>query len=139
MWIKKTEKELRDYKEPIINRLFNHKIIVFLILIPVLVLIEFLIVISYGEGHALPPSIVAPLDFNDAINRIPYFFVKDTILVIVIYAFFFLILKIDKNEKSGLKYVCDKCNKLTDKVADHKCDCGGEFIHINKMKWIDDK
>lgn len=36
-------------------------------------------------------------------------------------------------------YICDKCNKKKTDDKNYNCECGGEFIHINEMKWVEDE
>jgi predicted membrane protein len=139
MWIKKTKKEIEAYHEPIIYKILKRKFLLFILLIPFLVIMQFIIAILYGEGNGYRQSIVRSLSFIDAFHRIPYYFIETSSLVLFIYVLFFLVLRIDRNENKEFKYVCDRCNKTLNKFSDINCECGGEFIHIDKMKWINDR
>lgn len=63
------------------------------------------------------------------------------IVIILFYNFIALFHKND-NLKDGIKYnnstvVCIKCNKVKTFDNIEKCNCGGSFELLSKMKWID--
>ena len=34
--------------------------------------------------------------------------------------------------------MCDKCNKTKTDDGNYNCNCGGKFINLEKMKWIEE-
>jgi hypothetical protein len=141
MWIKKTNKEIQEYKEPFINWLNKHNIVLFVLAIPLVTILLFFIDIIYGEDDSpgRMPKVSLPMSMNEAIQKIPSHLIELTLVFSILYIFFFFIFKVDKNENHA-SFVCDKCNKLISKLDDkNKCECGGAFIPIDKMKWINDE
>lgn len=148
MWIKKTEFEL---KEPIkgyklfdfIDRFINmisRKPIVFSIFIFIFCFLlnmlgDLFIGVSNGpRGSGIPLS--PPISFNEVPQRL-YIYFKFSFFAALLFLFLGFLWKKKQKEKT-FRYVCDKCNKLTENGNLNYCDCGGEFIHIDKMKWIND-
>jgi len=139
MWIKKTNKEIQEYKEPFLNWLNRHTIVLYLLAIPLVTILLFFIDIIYGEDDkpGMMPKVSLPMSITEALQKIPFHLIELTVIFSIGYIVFSLIFKADKNENHAT-FVCDKCNKLISTSDKVQCECGGEFIPINKMKWIND-
>jgi len=35
--------------------------------------------------------------------------------------------------------ICLKCEKLKDDDKNYQCDCGGEFVPLDELDWVEDK
>ena len=128
MWVKKTVEELKNKgKKKNIKRIFITQIFMFLGTI-------FTFIVSFKIGGGF-----AGHRFKDW-GEI-YYLMPDIIWMSVAVLVFMWLLQIFaglKLDSGGISTViCDKCNikKPYDKI--NSCSCGGEFIYIKKMKWVD--
>jgi len=147
MWVRKTREEILKTKiksKTKVSRFFETKLGVFILVVGVLtigvtILTFFIDLILGGE---LILGNYEKLSAIELTNRLPKMLWRILPISLIFYVLFIVIFKWDKYIKrkqgvEGLRYVCDKCNKLTDTLETKQCECGGEFVDINKMKWVD--
>jgi hypothetical protein len=129
MWVKKTkeelEKETKSNNKPIILYSFFFSISIFIFII----IIDKIGFTKFGD--------VKQLEWNEIFEKLP-------IYLLISFAVFILAYFFQKRTNTSLiqketTYICDKCNKKKTDDGKYKCECGGEYIHINQMKWVDDK
>jgi hypothetical protein len=129
MWVRKSRAEQKSKKKYYTRYVYVMCFIVFFLLIFFLSKIN-------GEWHAYQlGDAPGPLSWKETITYIPKYLVTSAILTLGMYL---LVKAIDKNDKgNSKKFVCDKC----DTFAEDKglCKCGGKFIDIELLKWVDDK
>jgi hypothetical protein len=124
MWIRKTPEEIR--------KLELSRLKIFLGFFVFMFLVSFFCNKIMGDNVRFSAGgIPNPLKWNEVIDRIPIYLVISFILV-------FIGSKLDSNTKKREKnrYICDKCNKYNNS-EEELCECGGRFVDIDKMKWID--
>ena len=142
MWAKRTKEEYEQYckEDENINKkqfkkLFSIKgiIILFLFFTVLLIVLELL----FGEsiGARLPIDLRNKIRFSDIPNRLPYYFTVSFFLVICIYA----LTKILKHRLHPNTFICEKCNKLKSYDGNLQCECGGKYINIDEMKWVENQ
>ena len=149
MWIKKTNEELRkketlgirlirlpfklDMSSPVKGFLY-----VFISFFIFQIVIEQLFGVSSHSRLTPGPPHNIKIGLIDIPNRLPTYFKLSLYIGI---AFFLLSLykrKYGKDKESKrLDYVCEKCNKLKPNDGIYTCECGGEYTHIDKMKWVE--
>ena len=125
MWIRKTPEEIRKFE---LSRLK-----IFLIYFVFIFLISFFGDKIFGDTRRFSSAPANPLKWNEVIDRIPIYLVISFILSIIGF-------KLDSSskKKEKNKYICDKCNKYKNNEED-LCECGGRFVDIDKMKWIENE
>jgi hypothetical protein len=143
MWIRKTDLELKKPKDKdcfflLFNKIEKNpilfSIIMFAFIFIFIMFVELFIGVSHGRFSGIPMS--PPIKFNELPQRIPFYFRLSFLSAIFVFIIGYLWRK--KNIEKKLDYVCDKCNKLVETDNKQYCECGGEFIHIDKMKWINE-
>ncbi len=118
MWIKKTNIEFNKYQIIIfIKRLLFYFLLFF---IPITISERY----SCSDTH---PS--TPVYFDDLILELPFIALISIVLSIII-----SIYKIYK----PTTVLCNKCNKVKENDGTTQCECGGEYIDMNMMKWVSD-
>ena len=151
MWVKKTEKELMyDDRKRNVQRLkydewrgieltsFNFAILVFLAVVfglPSIIVILIIIITILTRGDFFfPLSIILETWGEFFLLCIP---------AGVVLAIFALFIKkaVISDKRKGFNplstQVCTKCNKVKADDGIYICDCGGEYILITKMKWVE--
>lgn len=78
------------------------------------------------------------LSKEEALANMPRNAVAGLVFVFLIYLF---VRKVEGDqEKERLrKFICDKCNKIVLDCKNENCDCGGKFVNIQFMQWVDEK
>ena len=130
MWVRKTheeinkEKKTRDYKKILKSSIF-------------LTLFYFASHVFVDRSRFSRFGNKDHLEWEEIYEKIPVYL----ILGFLVFVFSFIIM--EKRNKTVFDdhvttHICTKCNakKLDD--GKYHCQCGGEFIHIDKMRWVED-
>jgi len=125
MWIRKTPEELRKFE-------FS-KLKIFLGYFAILFLIMFFGNKILGDSIRFSPSPSNSVTWNEVIERIPQYLIFSLILTIIGST-----LDSKSKKKKNDKYICDKCNKYKKDKSVNLCECGGRFIFVDSMKWVND-
>ena len=125
MWIRKTPEEIRKLELSRLKIFLGFYVFMFLAL-----LFGNKIMGDNVRFSSAPPN---PLEWHEVIDRIPIYLVISFILIFVGSK-----LDSDSKKKEKNKYICDKCNKYK-KNKEDLCECGGSFVDIDKMKWIENE
>ena len=151
MWIRKTDSEIENTKirNGIFFRLISHSekdmspirlaIVAFLIIFFFELIFELFIGVArprypYGNG-GLDPTI----RFVDVPSRLHYYIFLALPISMLAFYVQYATKKANKcKDDKRLDYVCDKCNKLKAEDGILDCKCGGKFVFIDKMKWVND-
>ena len=127
-WIEKSEKEIKDERSKYV---VEKDVIIIGMVVYFLGLIFWSLIEKFGfsDNNALP--------WIEVLKRLP---IKLSILMFV--PILFIIIAYFFNDGSFSHHntmLCKMCNKvkLDDSIED--CECGGYFVNIKKMKWIEDK
>ncbi|MBN2729785.1 MAG: hypothetical protein JXR53_11230 [Bacteroidales bacterium] len=78
------------------------------------------------------------MSWSEVLNELTTYLLMGGIVLVIMF-----IVQVVKNRDlfndSATTHICDKCNakKLDD--GKYVCECGGEFVHINKMKWVEEE
>jgi len=123
MWVNKSPEEIKQGS----SREMISSIIFFSILIIVVFCLFSLLAIPTEQNPA-PTGYT----WEELLELLPYV----VIFSILFSAFCFFVAKVLKLE--GQKTVlCDKCGEVKHDDGKHQCDCGGQFVDIKIMKWIE--
>jgi hypothetical protein len=125
MWIRKTPEELRKFE--------FYKLKIFLGFFAILFLIIFLGTKIFGDTIRYSASPSNSVSWHELIERIPQYLIFSFILT-------FIGSKLDSKskKKQNDKYICDKCNEYKKDKSVDLCECGGRFIFVDSMKWVND-
>ncbi len=145
MWVRKTKLELENSKgftiKNIINKIFNENIsplrvgmFFFIVVFTFLMAFDLFIGVSKGAFYIGDTGLLPKIHFKDIPNRLTYYFIMSFSIGFICYVLFYIS---KKNTDKKQDYICDKCNALKIDDGKYNCICGGEFLHIDKMKWID--
>ena len=160
MWVKKTEKEIiietkeaeRKINEPIYWRGMKitpmiEFIFIFAIAFFLLLLFFIVLAVTFGERLGRMPflpgtSDVIRVPLSDIPQILPSYLFASSItgFVIAIVIFIFGRAQVSDKRKGWnpvTTQICQKCfiTKADDGI--YICDCGGEYILITKMKWVE--
>lgn len=126
MWVKIKKSDKKSVPE-------KKSIVLFTAVLAALVMIgQFIIdITSFSKFGA-----VDKLTWTEVFYKIPTYL----LISIGIFALLYLlqlgnIITLSPKENT---YIWDKCNKKKTDDKNYNCECGGEFIHINEMKWVED-
>ena len=125
MWVKKTESEIESKKE---KPRYSDSILV-------AVLVFLLLSLHYKTGFVRSGAFDS-LTWGEFIYKLPLIFLISGLTFLG----FFLYQYNSKKNLHGEEttYICDKCNNKKLDDGKYNCECGGEFIHINLMKWVEE-
>lgn len=129
MWVRKNSTKMAKKKK-------YYKLYSYVIFFVIFFLLQFFLSKINGDWHSYqlgdPPG---PLSWGETIAQIPKYLVISVLLTIGVY---FIVKAMDRNDKTKRKkFVCDKCNALSENNG--VCQCGGTFVDIDLMKWVDDE
>ena len=126
MWIKKTKEEIES--EPKKKPRYSDSILA-------AVLVFLLVSLHYKTGFVRSGAFDS-LTWGEFIYKIPLILL---ICGLTFSGFFLYQFYSGKNLRGEeTTYICEKCNNKKLDDGKYKCECGGEFIHINLMKWVED-
>lgn len=130
MWIRKTEEKLRKGKE-------NFKVSY---VAPIGMFIGALIIQSFRHLTGVSRfSRRKPLSIEEYFHLLPEILIISVILSVAIYFAQILLKKNFLLETGETTVICDKCHKIKTDDKKYDCSCGGKYIKINEMEWIDDE
>ena len=142
MWIRKTEEEIENSKKqdefvagikitPLKSGIF---ISIFVFILEVSW--DMLIGKSKGRFYLPVDYVREKVTLSELPSMLPEYLVLSSVLGIFMYL-------ITRKLKGYKMYpdtcICQKCYKVKSDDKNYKCECGGEYIEINKMKWVEDK
>ena len=123
MWIKKSQEEInQDSKEEMV-----FGIIFFSIFIIVVFCLSSLFAIPTKRNPA--PS---GYTWEEVLEQLPFVVIFSIFLSVLC---FFVAKKLKLKEQKTV--LCDNCGKVKYDDGKHQCDCGGQFVDIKTMKWVE--
>jgi hypothetical protein len=135
MWIRKTEEELKNEERIKSNSKFkiSHQgpFAVFLG-----TFICLLITDITGEDR-LPPS-EKPMSISEIFYNLPHTLLFCSIMAGLVYLWQYYNRENIFDKEESPTVICDKCNISKTQDGNNNCKCGGEYISIKEMKWIED-
>jgi hypothetical protein len=127
MWVKKTKEEIK--KEPRMKKHFFNAFFMAILL--------FFFQIFADKTGITAFKDFKQLEWDEVFQKIPNYLLISAGVFLVLYLFqAWGVIKMDAKETT---YICDKCNKKKTDDGKYDCECGGKYIRINKMKWVEDK
>lgn len=124
MWVKKPETEsIRDRNKKLIVHLVV-AVVVWIVLSSIAAIIP-----GWGETGIHVNSL------DDFIHRLP---TKLICLSFIIVVLVWPDLRTEKNRRGLRTVVCPICGQVVTSDENNFCSCGGHYVDIEKMKWIDD-
>ena len=127
MWLPKTEEEIKalSKEREISARLLS--------IFGTLFMFAVVILIAKYIGFKDAPAYVGPTyTWSQIVYSIPVFGIVCLIMGVVMY--FAL-----RKHKQISSLICDKCGKIKRYDKIENCDCGGHFVFLEEMKWIEDE
>lgn len=130
MWIKKNEQEIAEMQEKTIPmlkktmRFYNALGMSFILL--VFLFLHHKFGLSYFGKKPKP--------WNEVFALLPRIFAYSFLLFCVSYFFFF------RNDPIEKTYICLSCQDKTNNLKKGmQCQCGGEYVDMDLLKWVDDE
>ena len=142
MWVKKTEDEIENSKnreEYVAGiKLTPLKSGIFFFVFVLILEVAFDMLVGKSKGRFYLPAdyVREKVTLSELPGMLPLYLAFSSVIGILIY----IITRKLKGYKMYLDtYICQKCYKVKSDDKNYKCECGGEFIEIDKMKWEEDK
>jgi hypothetical protein len=138
MWVKKTKKELEDKFEREVKKNTKRKLYLYNALFYG---ISIFVILIFGDKTGFSKfGDIERLDWIEIFEKLPIYLLISFAVFII--AYFFqrrtnISLLLSDDEETT--YICDKCNKKKTDDGKYDCECGGKYIHINQMKWVEDE
>ena len=138
MWVKKTEEEIENSKKEdefvagIRITPLNGGIFIFIFVFILEVSWDMLIGKSKSRFYLPADYVREKVTLSELPSMLPEYLVISSIIGILAY------LGTKGYKKNSNTFMCQKCYKVKTDDKNYKCECGGEFIEIHKMKWIED-
>lgn len=131
MWTRKTEDEIKKEKDNF-KLSYNAPILIFIMVF----IVYFGHYVTGARYSRMTPKSISILEF---MKLLPEILLVGLILSVVVLLLQMLLKKnfLDKNDNITT-VICDKCNDKKTDDANYSCKCGGTFINIKKMKWIEE-
>ena len=126
MWIKKTDAEIAAARRK--HRMDTLVLSVFLFL-TILCLYSALLIFGVDPDYKTLLPISEGFDFADLQASFPRIFAESLVVSIVFSLLF-------AREKT---FICPVCDKIRKNSNNRVCSCGGEYVSLLEMKWVDDK
>lgn len=130
MWVKKTERELIEEKKKSSNFSFKAPLIVAFTFLFITILADFL-----GQSAI---STWKPKSLFDIINN-PVKYLIWSVGSFFITSVYQLWNKKNLFQNDNDVMICEICYMTKNRDGSLNCQCGGKFIEIHKMKWVEDK
>jgi len=126
MWIKKTSQEIeeteREEAKPTnLSRWLGYSMAGVFLLIPVF--------FNVGRLTWRPGPFVRPMD--DVMKELPAM-----VFLFLLVVLFMQLFKLPIVKKKKV-VICPKCEAPKDDDGDYECPCGGRFVDIKSMKWVE--
>ena len=138
MWVKKTEEEIENSKKEdefvagIRITPLNGGIFIFIFVFILEVSWDMLIGKSKSRFYLPADYVREKVTLSELPSMLPEYLVISSIIGILAY------LGTKGYKKNSNTFMCQKCYKVKTDDKNYNCECGGEFIEIHKMKWIED-
>ena len=127
MWIKKTKEELKQ--EPKRKPRYIDSVL--------LASLVFVTLIFHFKTGFFRGGANDSLSWNELLYKVPYLILFSSVIFLIVFLYQF---RSKKNLLDGeTTYICDRCNNKKLDDGKYDCKCGGEFIDINLMKWVEDE
>ena len=142
MWVKKTEEEINafytkpEYVVGIKVTPFNGAVLVFVILTILQMLGDLILGKSKGRFYLPADYVREKVRLSDLPSLLPGYLAVSLMSAIFLWV---ILKKFGKNTRFSRTYLCQKCYRVKAADKNYKCECGGEYIEIDMMKWIEDK
>jgi len=142
MWVKKTEEEIDEfYNKPeyiagIKVTPFKAAILLFIVFTIIQILGDLILGKSKGRYYLPAEYGREKVRLSDLPDLLPGYLVASSVLAIFLWM---ILKKYGKNTLFSTTYLCQRCYKVKTADKNYKCECGGEYIEIDKMKWIEDE
>ena len=142
MWVIKTEEEIENSKnkeEYVAGiRITPLKGSIFIFFFIFILEVAFDMIIGKSKGRLYLPSDYAreKVTLSELPSMLPEYFVFSSTMGIL---FYIILIKFKDYKMYPDTYICQKCHKVKSDDKNYKCECGGEYIKIDKMKWVEDK
>jgi hypothetical protein len=118
MWVKRTNEEITAARRRnVIGRIRGALFMCAVVVI--------LFAFVRGGGRSLVPA--ATVSLEEAVSRLPRSLFYGIIAGLIFYCF---------PGNSAKNMVCPKCKKVTRKVSQVQCSCGGHLEDAETMKWV---
>jgi len=76
----------------------------------------------------------SPMSWSEVIEIMPQMVLISLSLLLVLYVFKVKVISEDK------LYICPNCNSKKNNIKRGiKCECGGEYVDMDLLKWVDDE
>jgi hypothetical protein len=133
MWIKKTDEDIKNDLEKSISDISLFKV-------PLLISLLVICLTIFSEiigGTDI--SIRKPMNFLEIIEN-PF---KPILMGVIFFIIAYLNQKnkikklLSENIDFKTSLICEKCHKVKNYNEVYLCECGGDYIDLNKMKWIE--
>ena len=116
--------------------------VIFIVALILFILSDVIFGERVGGGGGRGPVDVIEVPLSDIPQRLPFYLLKSSIIAIFPTIMMFFMRKAEISDKrKGFNpvstQVCTKCNKVKADDGIYICDCGGEYILITKMKWVE--
>jgi len=129
MWIKKTPRKIEETLNEEANKPQSSGRWVVYILLGVFLMIP--VFFNVDRLSWRPGPFVR--SFDDVMQRLPIMVFFFLAVIIVMQIFKFPVLK------RKLVLICPKCEAAKNDDSDYQCPCGGHFVDIRTMRWIEDE
>lgn len=142
MWVKKTEEEIENSKKEdefvagIRITPLNGGIFISIFVLILEVSWDMLIGKSKGRFYLPADYVREKVTLSELPSMLPEYLVLSSVLGILMYI---ITRKLKGYKMYPDTYICQKCYKVKSDDKNYKCVCGGEYIEIYKMKWVEDK
>jgi amino acid permease len=141
MWVRKTQKDIEEVSEnkSKINwkERLNTTIIDSLGFYILIITIITICLKTFGKYDHNPYHAIKPYTWSEINNLFYQYWYLPLLLCIPIIYEGLTGKKIIKQKKDHDLFICDKCNSKTFNAHD-KCPCGGTYVNVLEMKWIDE-
>lgn len=143
MWIRKTDEEIKNSKKKQEDEFVGGvrltplklSICIFVFVFVFEVVVDTLIGKSKGRFYLPIDYVREKVTLSELPGMIPQYLALASILGVVAY----FSMKQLRGAKLGVStFICEKCFRVKADDKDYKCECGGEYIEIDKMKWIEE-
>jgi len=130
MWIKKTEQEIAEMKKRTIPKMIKSRKLSHAITVS----IWFFVISFLYHKFGFSAWETKPKPWNEVLSLLPRLIAYSLIIFCASYLFLF---NDDPIEKI---FICLNCNnKKYNLKKNMQCKCGGEYVDMDLLKWVDDE
>jgi hypothetical protein len=131
MWVKRVQNKNKHTSK---NKLLRFLVLFLGVWIYILVLTYFFGDTPANKSYRIHAN---GKTLDEVFNNAPRYLIVAFGLITLITIMYSYILKV-KNNSNRDKLICEDCNKEIISSTKTKCDCGGNLIPKNLMKWVED-